>query len=124
MHKHKRKAITNKENRDEENKMDKSNILDLIKEWSTEENHSLIRTIQPKLKEKRDHLKINSTEFIKSIGWMEETRPTRPSKKYSNDYNYSRGYDNYNPNYYKHSSSWTSKKNYYKNDYYSSEYRN
>ena len=32
MHKHKRKAITNKENRDEENKMDKSNILDLIKE--------------------------------------------------------------------------------------------
>ena len=126
MYKQKRKAITNKENRDEENKMSKSNITELIKECSTSQGKKeQLKTPQPKHKGK-DHLNWSSIDFIKSIGWMDEDETVNHSKHHSRDYNYGYNGGNYSNNYYQNSnSSWTSHKNYngnkknyfYKNDY-------
>ena len=94
MYKQKRKAVTNKENRDEENKMDKTNILELLNEWSLEEGSNNEEKHQYDIKSKgnfksqikKEHLNNNSYEFIKSIGWANDKKLFGHSKHYSREY--------------------------------------
>ena len=94
MYKQKRKAITNKENRDEENKMDKTHIIELLNECSLEEVSNSVEKSKNEIKSKgsfkkltkKDHLNNNSYDFIRSIGWVNDKKPFGHSKHYSREY--------------------------------------
>ena len=102
MYKQKRKAITNKENRDEENKMDKNNIIELLHEWSLEESSNIDDKNKCGIKSKgsfknyskKEHLNNNSYDFIKSLGWVSDKKLFGHSKHFSREYD-SYQYDNY-----------------------------
>lgn len=124
MYKQKRKANVNKENRDEENKMDKANIIELLKECSNEDavdsaNKQADRPANAgensKFASKGEHLSSNSIDFIKSIGWMSDKRPFGHIKHYSREaetYQYEQGWG-------KAKSGWSNGKGYYqKQNYY------
>ena len=127
MYKQKRKAINNKENRDEENKMSRSNIAELIKTCSTGTKHKDIKTPQPKKSSyKEDHLNCSSIDFIKSIGWMDENESSHRYQHHSRDYGYDYDGGGYNAHYYPNNSSWNTQKDYNtnkKHNFYNNDYR-
>jgi hypothetical protein len=80
-------STTNKENRGEENKLNKASILSLMKECSGE-NEFMPTPNKSKHKgsETKNHLNSNHIDFIKSIGWMDGKTPLGHTKKYSREY--------------------------------------
>lgn len=126
MYKQKRKAILNKENRDEENKMNKSNIMELLKECSDDGFTKTMPKEDRKQKEVKkfttQHLDSNPHDFIKSIGWVKEKGPLTHSKQYSRDYE-GQQYDGFRSQQWnKPRASWSSKKYYTKPGYYDQDY--
>ena len=106
-------------NSDEENKFDRANIIQLIKECSDENDQNNSQFNKTTDVFTNENYSKNHIDFIKSIGWMKEhDKGTYQGKYGKKDAEYQSKYYKNKASWQNSKQSWSSSNQYYKTNYY------